>query len=421
MILNKIVRQMLVCTSMTGTLMATQVCAKPEHSEGIVTTTAVPQTLNDVLQAAIQRHPDYALMANFAAASEIQQDAANQWLSEPVSVAGRYNSDAMADDIGQEEWEVIANFSVIPMGERSARQQYASAEADVAFWTAKAVELRTAGDVRSLVWGFQLAEQTYQSLESALVTATQLEQAVAVMVKVGERSNSDLALISVERLKTEMALEDARAELEYAQHRYELMTGYEHMPVQQTETAIPEPDGYLEEHPEVLLAQAQRRAAEENTNVANDTWQSKPQFGLGYREEKPVAGAEAIGSVGLFVTVPLDFGTGNRSAKADALRAQGIAQSAYAVKYRELQITLHDSEITLRSAERGAKLAQARFEVAEKAQVAVKIAFEHNEASVMELIAAQNNFLDAKLGLAAANIEQHRAIAALNQAAGVLP
>lgn len=388
---------------------------------GIAPGVGARASLAAAVDAAIARHPAAAEIVGRRRADRVQRDDAGRWVRQAPTLTGRYQTDRVADAIGEREWETTVNVPITPPGERQARRALSRQRDDATAALADSLALMVAGQVREAAWVVRRAAVDLGLAERAAETARLLERDLAIRVREGERPEADLPLVQAETLAQESAVVDAEAELAHARHRFTELTGLAALPASLRETAIAADRVDLAGHPGARRALAERDRARQARRVAGKTWTTKPSVGVGMRGERPERGAETIGSLGVFVTVPLDFGMFNRTAEVGALDNLAQAERALAQVRRDLRLALDAAEHRLDAARRAATLADRRRATAEEALRLARISFEVGESDLVALLRAREEALRAIADAERRAVDLGRAIADYNQAAGVMP
>lgn len=385
------------------------------------TVVATP-TLKESWQAALTRHPnrDYATTLDESAAL-IAEDA-DRLLGNPASIATRYNTDRVADAIGEQEWEVILNLPLMMPNERAARQLSADGTQRAALSNAAVLELQVAGDVRRLLWDLHRTVLAQRLAEEGLTATRRLADHVGQLVEAGLRPSNDLLTIEADLLEREQLLIDADAEMAHVRWRWQRLTGLQDVPPATPEL---EADGsdqqLLDAHPVTRWRRAELEAARAAETLQQSTWVSKPTLGIGYRGERGSRLDDEIQSLGLFFEVPLDFGQYNRRAEAAAHQRSGDAALTLALTQRHLQQQLHDAELRIASERRALALAERREFVAGEAEALAEISFNSGESGLFQLLDARDRARRARSARGEREVSVAEAISLFNQAAGVLP
>jgi cobalt-zinc-cadmium efflux system outer membrane protein len=383
--------------------------------------TAAP-TVREAWQAALALHPTRAYAQSLDESAEMVEADADRWLGNPASVATRYNTDRIADDIGEQEWEVILNLPLMTPGERASRQSAAEGTRSAAAANHRVLELQVAGEVRRLLWDVHVAMLEQELAQRALASTRRLVDHVRQLVAAGSRARNELLAVEADLLEREQALIDAEAELEHMQWRWLRLTGLEQVPLGQPETqAAGEHDGLLMAHPVHHWREAELATARASEALQGSTWVNKPTLGLGYRGERGSRFEDEIQSLGLFFEVPLDFGQYNRRAEASAHQQAGEAALNLSLTQRQLKQQLHDAELRIESERRALQLAQRRDEIAREAASLAELAFDNGESSLFELLDAKERARRAWSERGRRQLSLAEAISLFNQAAGVLP
>ena len=379
-------------------------------------------SLAEAFNRALINHPTTRYAEGRARAADTYRDGADNWLAATPSVATRYNTDRVADDIGEREWELILNLPVMPVGERDARMASAAEQSHEAQTEAEHLKLRVAGDVRQLWWQWHRARHELESAQLALTSITRIRDQIARQVEVGASPRADLLLVETQVLDHDSRVLDARAEVDHATRRWSALTGSTSVPSATPEVMVEgEHEQLLIVHPTLrwLTARVNQTAADEMLQASR--WSSKPVVGIGYRGERPSVGEHEIQSLGVFFEMPLDFGGYNRSAESLAIRAHADSELDLALQRRNLEVALHDAELAVEAERRASTVAKARLSAAEESARLVRLSFEVGDTSLLALLQAEEALADARAEYGLRHLQAAEAVSLFNQASGVLP
>lgn len=383
---------------------------------------AAEPTLGAAWRAALELHPSRAYAQTLNESAALMVEDANRVLGNPASIATRYNTDRIADDIGEQEWEVILNLPLMTPGERASRQSAADGARTAATANTRVLELQVAGDVRRLAWGLHAARLERALAEEALESTRRLTDHIRSLVASGSRARNELLAVEADLLEREQALIDAEAELAHTKWRWQRLTGLADPPADTPERqASGNHDALLLVHPINQWREAELQTARASEALQQSTWVNKPTLGVGYRGERGSRLEDEIQSLGIFFEVPLDFGQYNRRAEAAAHRQAGDAALNLSLTQLRLKQQLHDAELRIESQQRALRLAERREEIALEAAALAELAFNNGESTLLELLDARDRARRAASERGRRALSLAESISLFNQAAGVLP
>jgi outer membrane protein TolC len=231
-------------------------------------------------------------------------------------------------------------------------------------------------------------------------------------------ARADLLLARTEAAGARSQLIEAASRVEQGMHAWRALTGASALPTSWVETAV---TGEASTHPSLAAVRAEVDLARSRLKLASESNRDPPELGLQHRSDRDVHGADHRNSVRVALRIPLATDARNRPRVAAANTGLVRAESTLL----QLQQRLESDR-----ARAGAELAAARAQeanarerqrdAAEHLSLAAR-AFELGELSLVAMLRALALADEAQADLDRQVAARNRAIARINQAAGVLP
>ena len=276
-----------------------------------------------------------------------------------------------------------------------------------------------AGTVRELIWDYALAENSVESASSALEMAQRTESDMQRRVKLGELSRSDLLLAQQQTLLREEELSAAKAELNHALARYEVIAGSRRMPGQWREqkASIEE---ITDTHPALYtLAMDVERARSEVLLLRKERGEPVTVGVTGYRA-RAETGGDYNDSLQLNVGIPFGPKSYRDVKLAELQQKVADAQATLVTKHRQLMADLHEAEHAIHRIEEALSIADKSRRLSEEQLRMAQIAFKVGESNLFALLLVQNKSVQSRRQYRESRIKLQRAIARYNQAVGVI-
>jgi len=387
---------------------------------GMTLPAAAAPTLGEVIDTAMQRHPDRRLSDARQEVSEGYRRQADSWLGGDPALGLSWWSDEFNSDTGYRELEAGVTLPLWLPGQRANRRQLADellVESEV---LDRLLRWRVAGAVLEQFWKLRLAESELSLDRKHLESARTLEKSVARRVEAGELPRSELLMARQETLKREAMVQDARTALMHEQAAWTSLTGDAPLPAP---FAIePSPlDHVDEQHPVLWLSNLAVTRAVARVKEARIRRRSNPTLSLYLKRDRGDAQTPYIDSLGAQVTVPFGSSTQNAPALAEARQELAQAEARMARTRRELNLKRQQAWQELQRAGEALALAQRRSELARKRMTMSQRAFELGETDLYLLLQAREQAIDAARELERSRIQHQRAAVRYNLAVGVSP
>lgn len=372
-----------------------------------------------VLERAVRRYPSFVEL-------EARGREADAWAQRSRSlVAGRpsltlgYRSDDPLDDYGLAEYETALTMPLWRFGERRAAGRIAASARAESAAAEKALVWEVAGALRDVLWDIEDAANGVELAAEALVLAEDIERIVTRRHALGDLPLEDTLLAESTVLERRAELIERRAALVDAEFAYELLTGMRARPPALVEAPVERRD--FSAHPLLSLARAEAARASAALELSARSAKGSPTLTIGPRRQRDALTDYYTDSVGAEVSIPVGGGAHADVDMAAARRQLAAAEAALASLERRLHANLHDALHTLETAESALALAQRRAEIAARYRDMGRTAFEQGEISLLELLRRDEAARAAARSARALEVQRGRAIAAVNQAVGVLP
>ncbi len=351
---------------------------------------------------------------------DARQQAARSWLSGPASLNLSQRTDRLNSNQGLREYEAGLSMPVWSPGTRAATSAQVDAERAALSTAQLAGQLKLAGELRELAASAALARLERDLAQHKEHEATELLQDTQRRVKSGERPRIDalqadaaLRLAAVQRVQANTALAQV-------QSQWHTLTGLQAVSLPE-EALSAATTSSLASHPLLASAAASVRAAQAKLKLAEADTRDSPEVSVGVIRDRPLRSDPALNSLRIGVRIP--FGGANRSAPRIAAAAAelDVAQAAFDAIERRLSAELITSRDAVASARVAERLATERAAFSAEAQALVAKAYQLGESDLPTRLRTDHEGFDANLALARARTETQRAIARLNQSAGLLP
>lgn len=392
-----------------------------QTSESHVDVLSINQALNltEVLNKAVQRAPQQAMLASQQYDVQAKKALTRSYLAESPTISVMHQNDTIGSGRNERGWMVQLALPIWFPQEKLNVNQVATLSAGHLVANTASLQFLVAGSLREAVWDVVLNRKLVVMFEQQLETAMQLEAAVDKKYQAGELAKTDLMLVQQETIQAQKRLLDANAELMHAHFRYSQLTGLQEFPalIEEQQSSITN----FEQSPQWQAALAKVKLAEGQRNLSRVQRRSHPQLMLNARSSQGAFDTSYNQSVGVQLQFPLDTAVSRAPRIAKAEQVLGEAISAQAQLKMVLEAVLHEAEHNLLVSRKALDLVQAEAELAKRsADLALK-AYQLGEVGLIRLLQTQHNALAAEKSHVMAQVEVKRNIARYNQAVGVLP
>ena len=376
--------------------------------------------LDEAIQAAVQRHPQFQQADSERALGKGYRQQADSWLGGDPSASLSYYSDQVGSDNGYREMEAAVSLPLWMPGQRDARQNLAQAISAQADASMALLRWQVAGEVLELIWSLRLIASDEELADAQWASARQLEKAVERRVGAGELARADLLMVQQDTLSREVEHENARMARDSATATWQAYTGLAEVP------ALPADQPPLGKklgisHP--LLQREQLRVAQMTArrNDSRRQRQSAPEVTLYAKRDRGSVEDPFGNSLGAEISLPFGskYSTAPQVAESEAALARarmGLAAAKRRLELKQVQIdqALKRSKKALALAERQNQLADTRMSMNQRA-------FDLGESDLFLLLQARSQAAAAARNLTRTRIEYQRAVSRYNHLLGEIP
>jgi cobalt-zinc-cadmium efflux system outer membrane protein len=339
-------------------------------------------------------------------------------------------------DLGRNEVEFEVGLPLWLPGQRALRQQLAGDEGAGREAALVDARLQVAGRVRESLWTLAFARLDETAARRRIATVDRLVADVERRVAAGVLARTDLLLARAEAAGARSLLIDARARVEQAMLGWQALAGDRVLPVswveaEQAGAAAPgrNSSGYAEvdrssgiaTHPAMAAALGEVDLARSRLKLASESTRDPPELGLQHRSDRDVTGADYRNSVRVALRVPLATEARNRPRIAAANTERVRAESGLLQLQRRLEADRARAGAELDASRAQETNARERLRDASEHLALVRRAFDLGEQSLVAMLRALALADEAQADLDRQVAARDRAIARINQAAGVIP
>ncbi|MBY0439456.1 MAG: TolC family protein [Burkholderiales bacterium] len=377
-------------------------------------------TLRSAIDRAVQLDPLLRTLDARAGEVDAGRAAAGALFPGAPVVGASLRRDRPDRDLGRNEVEFEVGVPLWLPGQRALRQRLVGdegAERDAALVDAR---LQVAGRVREALWTIAFARLDETAARRRIATVDRLVADVERRVAAGVLARTDLLLARAEAAAARSLLIEAGARAEQAMHGWRALTGGDLLPVAWLEAEADRAPG-LADHPSVVAALGEVELARSRLKVASESTRDPPELGLQHRADRDVSGVDYRNSVRVALRVPLATDARNRPRIAAANTERVRAESALLQVQRRIEADRARAGAELDAAHAQASNARERLRDANEHLALVRRAFDLGEQSLVAMLRALALAEEAQADLDRQVAARDRAIARINQAAGVLP
>ena len=373
-----------------------------------------------VLERAVRNYPRFIELEARRHESDALHRRSRSLFAGRPSIALGYRSDDPLDDYGLAEYETGLTLPLWRFGERQAAGRIATSASDETAAAHAALVWEIAGALRAVLWDIEDAVNGVELAAEALAVAEEIERVVARRHSLGDLPLEDTLLAESTVLERQAELIERRAALVDAEFAYEILTGLRARPPALVETPTEQRD-FSASHPLLTLARAEAERARASLELSARAAKGSPLLSIGPRRERDPLADYYTDSVGVEVSIPVGGGAHADVETAASRRQVAAAEASLAALERRLHADLHDALHTLEATESALALAQRRAELAARHREMGRTAFEQGEISLVDLLRRDEAARAAAREARRLEVQRGRAIAAVNQAVGVLP
>ncbi len=382
------------------------------------TGSAAAQTvsLRQAVDAAWSLSPQAQALASRQAEFDARERAVSSLMAGPPSLSMSHRTDRVGANAGMRESELELSAPVWSPGVRRATAAQVQAER-AAFALVQAQErLKLAEQVREQAALAALARIERDAAAARLAELQVLTADVQRRLTAGDVARVDLLQAQSVQQQTAGLLATADGALARALAQWRALTGLAEVSALDEQAA-----DVLQDHPAVLAAQAQLRAAQARQALVLADRRDPLEVGVGMARERSAFGAANENSLKISLRIPL--GTqGRNAAKIAAAQAELDAAAADALAAaRGVQSEREATRAELEGARRAQTLAAERERGSREVQALIAKSWRLGESDLPARLRADHERFEAERAHARAQLETRRAIARLNQANGIFP
>ena len=281
------------------------------------------------------------------------------------------------------------------------------------------------------MWDIAVAGNAVDLAHEALFVADELVRGIERRFSVGDLAEADVLLARTTRHEKSLALIESEAVLLDAERTYVNFTELDRRPALFAEELAvhgePGDEGadhapsFDDSHPLLALANAEIERARATVEFSERSTRGNPVLTIGPRRQRDATTDFYNDSLSVGVIMPFGGARYGATTLAASVSALAAAKTRRAQLLRQLDLDLHEAEHTLYVLEQSLVVAEARNEDAARQWAMGRSAFAQGEIELRELLRIQDTAQVAERDLARLRLERQRAIAAVNQAIGVLP
>ena len=374
-------------------------------------------SLKDVLDATLERHPQFGLQAAGVARAEAESDFGSRWFPESGQLTAFHLSDRAFNDIGAYENEVALAFPIWLPGEKKAQSGFGTALEASTTSTQHEFRWRVSAQLRRALWQLQAAQRQWELATEQEGRLGELLEQVTLFTDAGDFSRADL-LATVQELALWKA-ETLGLEAEYqdAVRYYRALTGLNAVPADLQES-LSEQQDLPPDHPALRLAGDHLREATAAVHLAGQRNNTRPTvdvFWRGYRGER---GGPDVDALGVGFSMPLGKPPRRNADVALANENLAMAEAEMLSIQRELELQFHEARHQLHTTREQLEISRELVAAASERYQMDRLSFELGEISTVEWLRRLSGFRDIEQSHELLLIQESAAIAAYNQAAG---
>ncbi|MEM5427988.1 TolC family protein [Cupriavidus oxalaticus] len=351
-----------------------------------------------------------------AAAGRIQADSL---IAGPPTLGLLHRDDRWTEKRGLRESEVQLGVPIWMPGQRGARGDLADAQIAEAEAGATLAQLNVAAEVRERVWHLAAAHGERDVLARRAEVAASLRDDVRRRVAAGDLARTDLLLAQQDYLAAQGLVAESEARLVDARARLLQSTGTSALPARYDEAPAVVVDPAV--HPRLAAAQRTVDRNERQLGYLRKSRRDAPEVGVLYRNDRAGGGMPSDQTIGLFVKIPFATDARNLPRETAAQTELMTARAELERAERNLHSDIDTAKAALALAEQQLALTEERSATLSERAALLRKTFNLGEIGLPEVLRAQNQALEAEADLVRQRARRGLAVAALNQAFGVLP
>jgi len=277
--------------------------------------------LADVLDKALLRAPQQAVLAAAQSSADAKTTVANSYLSASPSVSVYHQNDTFTSARNERDWMVQVALPLWMPNEKLQAQQVAQLSTEQLALNHERLRLWVAGQLRSALWDVAANQALLALYEQKHTDMQRIEAVIAKNYQAGELAKTELMLVKQATLQVQQEVLDAQAELMHAHYAYTQLTGLQEMPAK-IEEAQSTLDSF-ETSAQWQFAEASLAMVERERKLVALQRKSRPQLMLNARSSRGAFDAQYNQSLGVQFQIPLDTAVSRAPRLAHAQQAIG--------------------------------------------------------------------------------------------------
>ena len=382
---------------------------------------AAEASLQSLVQAALQRHPGSEMVQAQQGMADALQHRAEHPFAAPPRANLRYQTDQIGSDLGYREWEGGVEMPLWLPGQAGSFAREATQTRETADAYLRARTWEVSGEVRERLWTAALAASEQAQAEAARDVAKKLLLDVQRRVEAGELPRSDALLAEKDLLLREQALLQASNQATQAAGAFKHYTGFDFSAAAANEHSAQATDQLPANHPYLNWLEQQLAQARAHRDRISKNLHEGPTVWLGGKRARSTTVDAYESSVGLELSMPFGGHAHHAPELAEAEIALTQAQTESMKARLQMQEQLLQANLNLQNSATVIDKTQQRLELAEQSLRLSRRAFDLGETSLLQLLQAQADAINARNDHELSRLQHGQAIARLNQALGVLP
>lgn len=373
-------------------------------------------TLNDVVDSALIRSPDYAVANAHADVANAYQARSQRWLPEVPSLSLAYETDQHDADAGFRESQIGLTLPVWKRRQQDAFEKLAHRSGEFAKRFPDAARLGVSAQVRNSLWALKETEEDVNLARDALDVAQRLEMKVKRQVELGNVPRTDLIAARRERLAQQTQLLEAQASWQGQQKHYQHLTGLTEFPAEISESTQLASSA---EHPALAISRLMLEQAEAELEVCRRSGNGQPELTVAGRKERADRFSDSEQYLSMELSVPFGGQGYNTVALAEARQKVATLRSDHRRLEISLEAALEEAQILHESLQQQLDMSSELLSLAEQKYALDQRAYGAGVMSLLELLRSQKTLLDSKRDHQRLQIQIGRTQADINQLSGV--
>ncbi len=387
----------------------------------LLATQTSAETLAEVVQSSLQRHPEVQLEKAHRKLEAGYRQQAGSLLGGDPQINFSVDGDKPGTDFGYEEYAVGISVPIQLPSHRETKAILAENLGRLANEERLRLWWQVTGEVLERAWKLRIAETDRKEVMKQWAASRALVRDIEHRYRVGEVSHNDLLLAQQEQLDVESAYQAAVNQENRARLAWRNYTGRDALPTGLEEYSAPLPaPPPLEKHPRLAALLGKVQTAKARVQEVRSQRRAPPVVSLFAKRDRGSRQEDYTDSLGFEVSLPLGTRTPAAAAMAEAEAEQLRAEAELQLARRELQLQVSQAEQALVTANKQLDLARRKYAYARDRMKLAKRAFELGEMDLYQLLIARREFNQAARDLKLRELEKLHAAARKNHLLGVI-